>query len=519
MPRVLAAILLLAGLAVAPPALADSPLPRALRSAGVTEQQWDALQTEVRATAARADISERALAAVAERLGLALAQGGRRVHVSEILAELNALAVRISELESRLAALSRDEDLAIAAWIAQARDSISAGDLDGADIALAQARAGRAERNAMLRTRLESGLAEEAAIAAAQGDIAILRRDYVSGAALYREAADIVPDSEATLRWDYRRRQAEALFWRGYMSVESTSLEEARLLYEDMVLPHAPAGEASAQAHRGYGDVLGALGERNEPAALQLAVESYQLALAEFWLANNRAEWAATQTRLGNVLHRLGERGDADAFNRATEAYQAALASLVREDDPWKWAAAQSGLGFALVRLGERGNQAALDQALLVFQDAFSVHAPGSFEWAQAQNDLGNAYLAYADKRGESLHLAINAYRSALGVWTANNNRRGWIQVNNNLGLAMSRSGQPSLAVVTYLNAIGSFERGADLTTWAVLHHNLAAAYRDLGRYVEARLAATEALKAYTESMDEYRAERARTFLARLPSE
>ncbi|MGE3929137.1 MAG: hypothetical protein AB7G05_03170, partial [Hyphomonadaceae bacterium] len=129
-----------AALACAPMAAAQGPLPSTLASAGVTQAEWSALQAQVRAAAARARVSERALAVVAERLGLSLAQGGARVDTGEIVGQLDGMAARIAELETRLATLERDEDPAIAALIARARAAIEAGELDGADVALAEAR-------------------------------------------------------------------------------------------------------------------------------------------------------------------------------------------------------------------------------------------------------------------------------------------------------------------------------------------------------------------------------------------
>ncbi|OQW58948.1 MAG: hypothetical protein A4S17_11505 [Proteobacteria bacterium HN_bin10] len=221
MRKVVLNVTLCLALFAAAPAFADGPLPASLRSAGVTQEQWGTLQGQVRHAAARASVSELALAAVAERLGLALAEGGRQVLVTDILGQLDALATRIAELEVRFNSIARDEDPEVATLVAQAQVAIGAADLDASVAPLAEARRLRAERNAQLRARLEAGQRDEAVIAGVQGGVALLRADYLGAAAQFEEAAQLSPEDA----WAWRNQAVWAL--QTSLSVRSRTADPA----------------------------------------------------------------------------------------------------------------------------------------------------------------------------------------------------------------------------------------------------------------------------------------------------
>jgi len=565
----------LAVLTAAPPASATGPLPEALRSAGVTQAEWDALQAEVRAAAQRARVSERALAAVAERLSLVLAQDGRRIAVGDIMGQLDALATRIAELELRLAAIARDEDPSIAALVNLARAAIQGGELEVADEALAEARGLRAERNALLQTQLNAGRLEEAAIVAAQGEVALLRADFLAAAALFDEAAELAPEGTRE-RWQYRMGQATALYQRG-LRFEIAHLREAARIFRDLALPLASRETRPddwSVTQNDLANALSVLGHRGEPGALDQAVVALEAALSVASREQNPHAWATMQMNLGIAYSRQGERGAPGALDRAVAAYQTALSAISRDANPgtWAliqmnlgaarqiqgmrgepgaieaavaafedalnivsrethatmWAVTQMNLGMALSVLGERGAPGALDRAVAAYEAALTVltresHAAG---WAHAQMSLGNARLAQARTGApDALDQAIAAYEAALTVFTRDSDPPAWALTQMNLGNALSMR--------AYLGAPGAFDRAvdafeaslsvrtraADPAGWAETTFNLAYAYGSMGRIAEARTAMRAAIDGFDQVANTLMAQRARALLARLPPE
>lgn len=360
------------------PAFADSALPVSLRAAGVSQEQWDALQEEVRLTASRANVSERALAAVAERLGLALAEGGRRVNVADILNQLGSLARRILELETRLTVLARDEDPAISTLIAQAQTAVGAGDLDAADVALAAARQARAERNALRRAQLEAGQLEEAAIVAAQAEVALLRIDYLGASALFAEAAELAPDG-AREKWSYTLAQADALFARADEFFDADAAQRAIEVYRDRALPLSPRDdfpEGWAATHIQLADAHARLGEDEQAAA------AYRAALEVFTREAYPDVWADTQRELAGVVPDL---------NEAAALYREVLAASPRETDPDMWAAAQYGLGETLLALGEAGDSDATMEGMRLLREVADAFPRDSVWWAGVQLAIAGA--------------------------------------------------------------------------------------------------------------------------------
>lgn len=189
------------------PSVTLAQVPPSLRSANVTEAQWDAVRAEIRAAARRADINEAALLAAAERAGVNLAASGRfnAAELSDaIIGQLETQARVIRELLDRLEVLARADDPEIAGLLTDARVAVTEGRLDDADALLASAEESdlaaievaeaRAER---ARTRIADAIAERgqldriqgggdaanvrAAIAAYQSDLASIDRTLAPG--------------------------------------------------------------------------------------------------------------------------------------------------------------------------------------------------------------------------------------------------------------------------------------------------------------------------------------------------
>jgi len=553
--RALTILIAAAWLVCAAPALAQSPLPDAARSAGVTQAQWDAIQREARVQARRANISEASLLAAAEAATGRLAQSGRFNAISlqqTILESLAAQAEEIAELQRRLESRTGDRDPDIAAFYAHARAALEEGRLDDADGLLGQAAerdlASMREADAEAeRRRLRAG-----DTIASRGQIAFVQADYLVAADHYARAAGTVPQSAIEQRWRYTTWRGRALYDRSRLYSEPEPLQEAVAAFESALAlqtrERAPADWAATQ--NDLGNTLQLQGGRGAPASLQRAVAAYEAALTVRTRDADPHAWADTQMNLGAVLMLQGERGSAGMLERAVAAYEAALTVETRESDPIGWAQTQMNLGNALRLLGERGAPRALERSVAAYEAALTVQtrdahpadwamtqanlgvalqrrsergAPGALEravaayeaaltvftreadpasWARQHVNLGNA-LTLQGERGApgALERAVAAYEAALTVQTRESDPTGWARTQVNLGIALKEMGERGApgalerAVALYDEALTVMTREADPAGWAQAQYNLAVAYGAMGRNADARAAAQRALE------------------------
>lgn len=186
----------------ATPALAQenrsSPVPDTIRSAGVTQSQWDDIRAEVRQQARRAGVAEAALLASAERAGVNLAASGRFSAAAlrdAIVTQLASQAQTIHELQERLEILARADDPEIARLLTQARVAIDGGRLDEADRHLAQAEESDLAAVAVAEARAERARTRIADAIAERGRLSRLQGDGTSA-----NVADAIADYERVLR-------------------------------------------------------------------------------------------------------------------------------------------------------------------------------------------------------------------------------------------------------------------------------------------------------------------------------
>ncbi|MEH2067144.1 MAG: CHAT domain-containing protein [Nostoc sp.] len=150
-------------------------------------------------------------------------------------------------------------------------------------------------------------------------------------------------------------------------------------------------------------------------------------------------KWALIQNALGLIYsdRMKGER--AENFELAIEAFELALQVRTREKFPEEWAETQTNLGITYCdRI--RGNKANnLKEAMKSFKSALKVCQPKSVHWAQIQNEIGYAYLQI-EKKGKADRLlkeaAINAFTSALNVFSLEKYPSFWAKTQKNLGTA-----------------------------------------------------------------------------------
>ncbi|MGD1699875.1 CHAT domain-containing protein [Dapis sp. BLCC M229] len=178
------------------------------------------------------------------------------------------------------------------------------------------------------------------------------------------------------------------------------------------------------------------------------------------------------------------------------------------EENPEEWAETQANLGNAYwERIDGYEREDDLDLGIEAYKSALSVYTPENFpyRWAATQNNLGNAYSdRFRGDREENLSLAIAACKLALQIRTREALPQQWAMTQNNLGKAyrtrMSGSREENLqkTIEAYESTLEIFTYEAFPYNWALTQNNLGMVYRDLGKIDEAIICFKEALKIHT---------------------
>lgn len=427
---------------------------------------------------------------------------------------LEAAAGRLLELEARLSQSSNDRPETAAAR-ERARRLLDAGDLDGAEAALRDARS-------TLRERREQTAREEAALLRDEAGIAQLRLDYRAEAALRCEAATLLDFDDVVICRSWLDA-AGAMYRDGYEFGDPASLREAVRTVEDKALSRALRSVRPidwAMAQHSLGVMLRTLGDRGEDdTALAKAVVAFENALLEYTRERAPLEWAITQNNLGITLQALGKRGDNTALTKAVTAFENALLELTRERAPIDWAMAQNNIGVSLLIQGERREDADISRAVMIFEDILLVRTQeiAPTYWASTQMNLGIAFQMLGH-RGDDIALAkaVTAFENALLELTRERAPLDWAQVQNNLGNTLQilglRGDDAALtkAVTAFENALLERTRERVPRYWAMTQNNLGNTLRILGQrgddaaFSKAVIALESALLEFTRERDPF---------------
>ncbi|MGE3928850.1 MAG: hypothetical protein AB7G05_01725 [Hyphomonadaceae bacterium] len=523
-------------------------LPDSIRAAGISVAQWSAVQAEVRRVANALGVSERALGAVAERLGI---EAGGEEGVSSILQEIELKAQQLHTLQERLLTLEQQGEPLTANLLRNARESIDRGDLDNAESLLREARVAA-------RQVREQAQYREAEIVAAEASIQNLRHDFRGAAGLYAEAADLIPVSDAAMQWRYRYREAFEVRTLGERSVDNAVLAEAIALFREQVVPRAPlserpddwaqsmaqlgwatrtlgmraggggleeaariyrdalgalpegaGGEGRAALHGGLGATLYEIGLRGDDALLRESVAQLQAALRLLTPEANYARWVGAMSNLGGSYRVLGSRGEADAIDQAIATYRAALAHVSRDTAPYEWSTLQTNLGVAL---WEQGTAASSREAVAVLRQAAEVidRANNPDRWATVQTNL-LAAMNRADPNDPAVQRqALETGAAILEIYTREDYPRGWALVQLNIATSLVELGEDDAvmlddAIVRLRATIETFESLNDTPGAATARLNLASALELRGRLGDAEAAEESLALARALTAQEYR--------------
>ncbi|MGD9980315.1 MAG: hypothetical protein AB7H66_00060 [Hyphomonadaceae bacterium] len=476
-------------------------LPDTIRAAGITVAQWSAVQVEVRRTAAALGVSERALGAIAERLGVEAAGGDG---LSSILQEIELKAQQLRTLQDRLLMLEQQGEPLTANFLRGARESIDRGDLDHAETLLREARVAA-------RQAREQAQYREAEIIAAEASIQNLRHDFRGAAASYAEAAELIPATDTAVRWRYRYGQAFQIMTLGERSVDNAVLLEAIGLFREQVIPLAPLSDRVddwAQSMAQLGWATRTLGVRAGGGALEQAVQIYREALVALPAGAGGEGRASLHSGLGATLHEVGVRGDSGVLREAAAQVHAALDILTPDANYARWIGAMSNLGGIYRALGSRGDPDAIDRAIATYRAAL-VHASretAPYEWSTLQSNLGVA-LWERGTRASSLE-AVQVLREAAEVIDRNTNPDRWATIQTNLLAAMNRADPENLeiqrqAVETGEAILEIYTKDGFPRGWALVQLNVAVSLVELARHDAAMLDdAIARLRAVVETFD-----------------
>jgi tetratricopeptide (TPR) repeat protein len=192
----------------------------------------------------------------------------------------------------------------------------------------------------------------------------------------------------------------------------------------------------------------------------------------------------------------------AGTFDKAIPPFEQALALQPDNTDARNWAAVAHGQA----RLGDI--TAHQQRAIALLTDNLALLPEHSWNWAMAQNNLGEAWreMPTGDKT-ENLGKAIAAFTAALEVYTRQAHPVGWAMTQNNLGNAWrempmgDKTENLGKAIAAFTAALEVRIRRAYPVDWAMTQNNLGAAWaqmptgdkaENLGKAIAAYTAALE---------------------------
>jgi tetratricopeptide (TPR) repeat protein len=222
---------------------------------------------------------------------------------------------------------------------------------------------------------------------------------------------------------------------------------------------HLPLDWATTQNNLGNAYKYRIKGYRSEN--LEVALSCYHAALEVCTRNLFPTDWAATQNNLANAYNYrlLGKR--AENLEVALSCYQAALEVYTRHDFPIQWALTQNNLGNTYTNRIKGYLRENLEIAIACYQAALEVRTREDFpiDWAMTQYNLG---LLYDEQK--LMSEAIQAFRSALKIWTPTTLPLNCLTASFNLGDTAFKAGNWEIAIEGYSDAIAAVEQSR---TWA----------------------------------------------------
>ena len=236
--------------------------------------------------------------------------------------------------------------------------------------------------------------------------------------------------------------------------------------------------------------------EPEATAVLDAAITAYRRAL-ELRADDPPADRADLVNLIGAAYLAAGERAGANLAaemnQTALSLFEEAIACLDPKLRPLTWAQTVGNAALAERRLAKGpATKEMLRRAIVRYQAALTAYSSTEtpVEWARARNNLASALMMLGvnsedDKEGiRQIEAAIVELELALTVRTAIPNSIGWLNVQNNLGLAnrhlaTRHNGDVELeylrkSVATFATVVSGWSKNADPIHWAGANSNLA---------------------------------------------
>ena len=337
------------------------------------------------------------LAELKERYGLsdralqrfsAIAEKQRTLSAREAW-QISELAQWLQETRNQLLRPT-NEPAEIRQLKAKAAEALFAGDFEGAMELLKEVRRlfrkARQRTEQQLQEQLEQLRAEqhqEAMATADVAEVAMARMDFQTAAELFDEAAESVGRSDPAARLRFMLRRADALYYAGEETGNTTLLRQAVNAYAAAAEFAGSSGDAKGlgSASQGLGNALLAIADHEPSKALfEQASIAFRTALDVLSREKDPRIWALARVGLGNALASMCEVEQASALTleQAAVAYRGALEVFTRENDPMQWAITRLNMSTVLIRLGElkdrRENWLAAAAAIVPALEVFEAH-------------------------------------------------------------------------------------------------------------------------------------------------
>jgi tetratricopeptide (TPR) repeat protein len=427
--------------------------------------------------------------------------------VDQVQAEVSRWA---SEVESRK---SSGHDLALAAF---ARNNFS----EAHDRAM-EAAEDEEDHLASLQKQQKEGIDRIIRDYRLAGDAAYNALDFAKASDAYKRALAHFSQDGREAQWADLHSQlgnAEAaLISRSEGTAISAHEKSARNAYRAAltVYTREQLPQEWAMTQNNLGAALEDMAGRSEGSQasqyLQQAVDAYRSTLQVYTREQLPQNWAMTQNNLGVALQDMAGRSEgaqaSQYLQQAIDDYHSALQVRTREQQPQDWAMTQNNLGVALEDMagrseGAKASQYLLEQAVDAYHSALQVYTREQLpqDWARTQNNLGCALDDLAGRSegaqaSQYLQQAVDAYHSALLVRTREQLPQDWATTQNNLGnifyelAGRSEGAQASQylqqAVDAYHNALQVRTREQLPRDWATTENNLGAALKVLAERSE----------------------------------
>ena len=249
--------------------------------------------------------------------------------------------------------------------------------------------------------------------------------------------------------------------------------------------------------------------------ALEKAVEHYKSLVSD-----DEANGIAADNRgaiVDNFIYTRGNfeqhRYSANVFETAREILQATLTDELRSQSAKDWAETQNSLGNILAALGQNLRDVDLyNQSIEAFASALDVFSQeeSPLEWAATQSNLGTALQALGRQESDSklLSKSIDAYTDALLEYSRKETPEEWSVVMLQLGAAFHTYGSLlkgnrtfQKSVVSYKNALAELDADNHALELTATHNNRGAVLVHLGESEENPERIEEAIRAYTTAL------------------